>query len=92
VQVRVERNGIALPGLTAEAALTDAWKDHRFVLRIQLPIDGLAVAIVPVGDDAEIAEAGARLFADQAVNLTQGRLDGVRHRGGVTFDLLPSAD
>lgn len=91
VQVRVERNGVVLPGLTAEAALTDAWKDYRFVLRVQLPIDGLAIAIVPVGDDAEIAEAGARRHADQAVNLTQGRLDGVRHRGGVTFDLLPSA-
>jgi len=83
----VHRGGVDLPGLTHTLKVSRGERRCRFALRVQLPVDGLTVVVRPEG--AKIRDARATVEAELTPKLSKGVFSGQRHRGAVTFDLLP---
>lgn len=89
VVFRVERSGEALPGLTARVPAGPERRSYRFVVRNQLPADGLEIVVeLPPGFRAEERVRG-ELFVDQVARLHRGVMEGEAHRGSLEFDVLP---
>ncbi len=84
----VKRGDAELPGLAQVVRTTAGEKPYRFVLRAQLPTDGLHIVVA--AQSASIVSAQATRQAELTPKLPKGILTGERHRGGVTFDVLPN--
>ena len=90
VAVSVERGGEALPGLAAAVPAGPQPRSFRFVLRNQLPADGLELVIdLPAGFEAA-DRPESLLMVDRVARPHRGQMEGSAHRGSVDFDLLPA--
>ena len=65
---------------------TTNWKPVRYVLRVPLPFDNLVIQATCEG--AELFAPLAVLETEQTTKVYTGKLDGQRHKGGVTFDVI----
>ncbi len=64
-------------------------RDYRFVLRNQLPADGLELVVeLPAGFDTD-GRIDGTLLVDRVARLHRGGDDGDAHRGSIDFDVLP---
>ena len=89
VVLTVERDGQALPGLTARVPVGAEARDYRFVLRNQLPADGLELVVeVPAGFDTDGRIDGV-LLVDRVARLHRAEMTGEASRGSIDFDVLP---
>jgi hypothetical protein len=79
--------GGQLPGYGQVVEVESDVRMYRFVLRSQLPVDGLILSIeVPAG--VIIGEVVAQRQTDEVARPHRDDHEGVPHQGGVTFDLL----
>jgi len=79
---------VPLPGLQAAARVGTSWRHIRYILRIQLPVSGLYVLVKADDPSMEVADLTACLHLERTTKLTEGIFEGVRHKGGVTFDVI----
>lgn len=100
VSVRVLHHGIELPALRLVLPVGEGWQDLRAQVRVQADLDDLALEIGS-GDaaagtwlrgDVEVADLKVVRHREQTLKLKKGVLEGRRHGGGVTFDILPEQD
>ena len=92
--LEVRRGTTPLPGLRATVdARGGGWRPVRFVLRCPLAVEELRVVALPAsrGSRLEVADARATLQSDCLPRLSRGVFSGRRHRGGVTFDVVPAS-
>lgn len=76
-----------LPGLSQTVQTSGDWKNDRFILRSQLPADGLFMCFdIPNGVTVE--QVVALRENDVAARIHRSTDEGKRHRGGVTLDVL----
>ncbi len=77
---------VPLEGLEATVQVGSNWKPVRYVLRVPLPFDNLVIQVTCEG--AELLAPLAVLETEQTTKVYTGKLDGQRHKGGVTFDVI----
>lgn len=83
----VVRGGVELPGLSQVVRVAAGERRVRFALRVQLPVNGIRLVVTP--RRATVQDVLATRQEEQTPRLSRGILAGRRHRGGVTFDVLP---
>ncbi len=88
LRISVLREGRPLPGLDHRFTIGSSERPLRYVLRNQLPTGGITIRIEAVGSPISLREFRATRQSEQTAKLTKGRFGGMRHRGGVTFDVL----
>jgi hypothetical protein len=82
------QTGGPLPGYGQVVAVGAEPRDYRFVLRTQLPADGLVLCI-ELPDGVVVEDATAQRETEEVARPHRDDHEGVPHQGGVAFDLLP---
>lgn len=77
----VRRGGRVLPGLMARIAVGRAAARARCVLRVQLPVDGVEVALQP-DPGVRVSEVSATLEREETPRVAEGRLEARAPGGG----------
>jgi len=84
----VLREGRPLPGLTHDIKVGNSLRPARYVLRNQLPTDGISIRVEAINANVELRDLAAYRESEQTTKLTKGKFGGKRHRGAVTFDVV----
>lgn len=87
LEFSVLHDGIALPGLTHRIEADEDGKPFRITFRVPHYARDLSVRLAPVGEGLALA-GDAELHTDRVTKVTRGIFQGVRHSGGLTFDIL----
>ncbi len=82
--ISVRRKGRDLPGLREEIKLGREWKFYRFILRVQVPVEDIEIAIE---GKAEVRDIDAVLEKEMTPKLWRGILTARPHKGGIRFDI-----
>jgi len=86
--LHVLHHGIELPDLRLTVPTTSDWRHQRFLVRVQIDTDDLQLALSSTGE-VELRDFLAVRHIEKTTKLKRGILEGQRHSGGVTFDVLP---
>jgi hypothetical protein len=81
-------DGRPLPGLRHDIKVSDSLRPVRYVLRNQLPTDGISIRVEAINENVELRDLAAYRESEQTTKLTKGKFGGKRHRGAVTFDVV----
>ena len=88
IEISVCHGGRPLPGLTAVVSAGETSRRFRWVHRVPLPTQGLALRLRAVGADVELDDLTITRQTARIADIAHGVPEGKRHRGGITFDLL----
>ncbi len=92
--LEILREGVVLPGLSMVIPLPVEQQHHRVYFRTQVPVDDITVRLRFDGDQIDFDDTSFEVYLqeEQTVKLALNRLEGIRHQGGVTFDILPETE
>ena len=82
-------DGQALPELSATVTISKDPQRHRFVLRGQLPMDGLFLRLRMTPGSKHRGAINAWVEREQIARLHRDVHEGRRNQSGITFDALP---
>ncbi|MCC7495177.1 MAG: hypothetical protein IT204_22705 [Fimbriimonadaceae bacterium] len=84
--LRVCHGEVELPGCRLRLPLTAAPRPVRLLVRVQLETDRL---VLELAGPATLTDLTVVHHREQTTKLKRGILAGTRHRGGVSFDVIP---
>jgi len=97
VSLKVYHHGIEMPAQSLVSAVGPEWRNLRLLVRVQMDTDDLAIELGSGDARQGTWGQGSLLLRDltlvrhteKTTKLKKGIFAGVRHEGGVTFDVLP---
>jgi hypothetical protein len=90
IELHIVHNGIDLADDTVTLKSLIPGQHVRVVYKEPLILDGVTLGIVSHRAPVTIKDLRVYHHQDLAVSLTKGIMEGTRHKGGVTFDVLPA--
>ena len=88
LEYQVCRGDTILPGLQQTFTVSGTSKSFRIIHRTQIPSDGISLKLVMSSGSVVVSNFSAILHATRFANVHRGIMEGQRHKGGLTFDIL----
>ena len=92
IQIGFHHAGVKLEDKTVALEDIESGKHVRIIYKIPLILDEIAFSIATPEGAVSVSDVAVIRHQDQAINLTRKVMEGKRHQGGVTFDVLADQD